>query len=93
MFQNKIKKAVGAVAFAGALLVSGLPVSADTLPELIWVRDKYPGAQYEYKVINGERYVDVYRVINGKTDVTREKCETMYQDRCYVKNKQRAAGV
>ncbi|MCY9269514.1 hypothetical protein [Bacillus licheniformis] len=47
MFQNKIKKAVGAVAFAGALLVSGLPVSADTLPELIWVRDKYPGAPYE----------------------------------------------
>lgn len=35
MFQNKIKKAVGAVAFAGALLVSGLPVSADTLPELM----------------------------------------------------------
>ncbi|MCY8467318.1 hypothetical protein [Bacillus atrophaeus] len=88
MFKSKIKKIVGAVAFTGILLVSGSPaVNAETLPGLIWVRDKFPNAyDFGYYKKDGQDYVDVYiRLWNGKTDVKTVKCEVMYQDRCFVK--------
>ncbi|MCD7911108.1 hypothetical protein KC480_06150 [Bacillus velezensis] len=88
MLKSKLKKIVGAVAFTGILLVSGSPaVNAETLPGLIWVRDKYPNAyDFSYYKKDGQDYVDVYtRLSNGKTDVKPVKCETMYRDRCYVK--------
>lgn len=56
MFKNKLKKVAGAVAVAGALLVSGLPASA--APDLTPIRDKYPDA-YQFQW-NGNNTVTVF---------------------------------
>ncbi|MEC2020948.1 hypothetical protein [Bacillus velezensis] len=88
MLKSKIKKIAGAAVIAGALLVSVSPVKAETLPGLIWVMDKYTDAfKFDMFIKNGnEKWVYVYtRLSDGKVDVEEVKCETIYKDRCYVK--------
>ncbi|MCY9308897.1 hypothetical protein MOF23_07920 [Bacillus inaquosorum] len=88
MFISKMKKTASVVALAGALLVAGSPAKAETLPGLIWVMDKYTEAfKFDMFIKNGnEKWVYVYtRLSNGKVDVEEVKCETIYQNRCYVK--------
>ncbi|WP_429676542.1 hypothetical protein [Bacillus mexicanus] len=72
----------------GALLVSGSPAMAETLPGLIWIRDKYPNAyDFDHFKRGNETWVYVYtRLSNGQTDVLEVKCETVIKERCYVKD-------
>ncbi|CUB33793.1 hypothetical protein [Bacillus amyloliquefaciens] len=88
MLKSKLKKIAGATALVGAILVSGSPAMAETLPGLIWVRDKYPNAyDFDYFKRDGENWVYVYtRLSNGKTDVDEVKCEAIIKDRCYVQD-------
>ncbi|EWH19895.1 hypothetical protein [Bacillus haynesii] len=81
MFKNKLKKVAGAVAVAGALLVSGLPASA--APDLTPIRDKYPDA-YQFQW-NGNNTVTVFfRDSQGKSYHRTYTCVTVIQGTCYV---------
>ncbi|MDA7025593.1 LacI family transcriptional regulator [Bacillus sp. CLL-7-23] len=81
MFKNKLKKVAGAIAVAGALLLSGAPASA--APDLTPIRDKYPDA-YQFQW-NGDNTVTVFfRDSQGKSYDITYTCVVVTNGTCYV---------
>ncbi|MBG9714294.1 transcriptional regulator [Bacillus sp. CCB-MMP212] len=78
MMKSKIKKAIGGIALATALVTSALPVSAAT--EYVWVRDAYPGydnyvfdsAKQRVQIWSGNNYFYV-------------DCDFVEYGKCFVK--------
>ncbi|HDR4686631.1 hypothetical protein [Bacillus cereus] len=82
MVNSKIKKTLGAFAFATALLVSAIPTNA--AEEFEWVVDRYKDGSsfYLFKDSSGQAYVKVYFTYKDPITV---KCDTMLEGRCYVR--------
>lgn len=85
MFKSKMKKIVGTALFTGALMFSAIP--ADAAPNLIPIRDKYDGYQYQWNGYNSSGVATVtvfFRDSNGKSYSNTYECVTVISGTCYV---------